>query len=97
MEILRDGIDGFFGDDVAELAFHVPAVARLDRKAIRESVIERFSASRMADRYVELYRRVLGTAAREGAAETEPLAETVDDARIVEIGTRKGAAPTKVG
>lgn len=97
MEILRDGIDGFFGDDVAELAFHVPAVARLDRKAIRESVIERFSASRMADRYVELYRRVLGTAAREGAAETEPLAETVGDARIVEIGTRKGAAPTKVG
>ena len=97
-EILRDGIDGFFGDDVPELAFHVPEVGALDRKAIRESVIERFSASRMTDRYLELYRRILGEAAIEGAADAEPPAEAAAaDTRIVEIGTRKGAAPTKVG
>ncbi|HSL35106.1 MAG TPA: glycosyltransferase family 4 protein [Candidatus Limnocylindrales bacterium] len=59
-EIIRDGVDGFFGDDVTELAFHVPAVADLDRRAIRESVIDRFSATRMTDGYEALYRRILG-------------------------------------
>lgn len=59
-EIIRDGIDGFFGDDVTELAFHVDAVAGLDREAIRASVIDRFSARRMADGYEALYARLLG-------------------------------------
>lgn len=59
-EIIRDGVDGFFGDDVTEIAFRVPDVEMLDRAAIRESVIERFSASRMADGYEALYRRILG-------------------------------------
>jgi glycosyltransferase involved in cell wall biosynthesis len=58
-EIIRDGIDGFFGDDVTEIAFRVPDVETLDRLAIRESVIERFSAGRMADGYEALYRRML--------------------------------------
>jgi glycosyltransferase involved in cell wall biosynthesis len=59
-EIIRDGIDGFFGDDATELAYRVPDVESLDRRAIRKSVIERFSAGRMADGYEALYRRVLG-------------------------------------
>jgi glycosyltransferase involved in cell wall biosynthesis len=59
-EIIRDGIDGFFGDDVTELAFHVPEIEALDRDEIRASVNERFSARRMADRYEALYRRILG-------------------------------------
>jgi glycosyltransferase involved in cell wall biosynthesis len=59
-EIIRDGVDGFFGDDVTELAFHVPEVEALDRDEIRASVNERFSAGRMADAYEALYRRILG-------------------------------------
>jgi glycosyltransferase involved in cell wall biosynthesis len=59
-EIIRDGIDGFFGDDAAEIAYFVPEVESLDRRAIRKSVVERFSAGRMADGYEALYRRVLG-------------------------------------
>ena len=59
-EIIRDGVDGFFGDDPTELAYFVPEVESLDRRAIRKSVIERFSATRMADGYEALYRRVLG-------------------------------------
>ena len=59
-EIIREGVDGFFGDDVTQLAFSVPRVADLDREAIRASVIERFSATRMADGYEALYRRMLG-------------------------------------
>ncbi len=59
-EIIRDGVDGFFGDDTTQLAFNVPRVAELDRMAIRESVIDRFSATRMADGYEALYRRLVG-------------------------------------
>jgi glycosyltransferase involved in cell wall biosynthesis len=59
-EIVRDGDDGYFGDDVEQLAFHVRHVERLDRAAIRRSVLERFSARRMADDYEGLYRRLVG-------------------------------------
>jgi glycosyltransferase involved in cell wall biosynthesis len=59
-EIIRDGIDGFFGDDVTEMAFMVERVSSLDREAIRSSVIDRFSAKRMADGYEALYARILG-------------------------------------
>jgi glycosyltransferase involved in cell wall biosynthesis len=58
-EIVRDGIDGFFGDDVEHLAFLVDRVVGLDRHAIRASVIERFSAEGMTDAYEALYRRTL--------------------------------------
>ena len=57
-EIIRDGVDGFFGDDVTQLAFLVDRVEELDREAIRSSVIDRFSATRMADGYEALYIRM---------------------------------------
>ena len=60
-EIVREGIDGYFGDDPRQLAFHVADVDRLDRRAIRSSVLERFSATRMADGYLDVYRRVIGS------------------------------------
>lgn len=78
-EIIREGIDGFFGDDTVELAFHVPEVDGLDRRAIRASVIDRFSAARMADGYEAVYRQMVG----------EPTGE-----RVVEMTTRK-SVPTK--
>jgi len=59
-EIIRDGVDGFFGDDPMHLAFLSDGVAGLDRRAIRERVIERFSAARMTDRYEELFMRLVG-------------------------------------
>ena len=86
-EIIRDGIDGFFGDDVTQMAFRVPDVETLDRRAIRDSVVERFSAARMADGYEALYRRMLG--AEHGDAEGEE--------RIVEMSSRRSALPPKTG
>lgn len=59
-EIVRDGVDGWFGDDAAALAARVDDIDRLDRAAIRASVLERFSAARMADGYLRVYRHVLG-------------------------------------
>jgi glycosyltransferase involved in cell wall biosynthesis len=82
-EIIRHGTDGFFGDDAAQMAFFLPSVADLDRAAIRESVIDRFSAARMADGYEALYLRMLGEAEEEGQQ-----AATADGSRIVEGSER---------
>jgi glycosyltransferase involved in cell wall biosynthesis len=60
-EIIRDGIDGFFGQDASSLAKRVPGIAGLDRAAIRSSVLERFSAARMTDGYETVYRRFVRT------------------------------------
>ena len=62
-EIVRHGLDGFLGDDVAEMALYVDRVAELDRAAIRASVIERFSAARMADDYEAIYEHLIASAA----------------------------------
>ena len=99
-EIIRDGVDGFFGDDVTELAFHVQEVASLNRRAIRKTVIERFSAARMADGYEALYRRILGEeGADDGAvAGTEATEATPDgERRVVEMAGRTSARSPKAG
>ncbi len=62
-EIIREGVDGFFGDDQAQLAFMVGRVDELDREAIRASVLERFSATRMTDGYEVVYRAMLASGA----------------------------------
>ena len=58
-EIIRHGHDGFLGADAAAMAGHLGGVASLDRAAVRRDVIEQFSASRMADRYEDVYRSLL--------------------------------------
>lgn len=87
-EIIRDGVDGFFGDDVTELAFLVDRVGELDRAAIRASVIDRFSATRMADGYEALYARMLG---QDDGRAMEPVRAGAFGAedRVVEIPTRR--------
>jgi glycosyltransferase involved in cell wall biosynthesis len=71
-EIIRDGVDGFFGDDAAQLAYLIDRVDGLDRGAIRQSVIERFSAGRMTDGYEAIYRRLLGEAGGEASVDDVP-------------------------
>ncbi len=58
-EIVREGVDGFLGDDAPALAAAIDGVAGLDRAAIRASVLERFSAERMADGYEQVYAGIL--------------------------------------
>jgi glycosyltransferase involved in cell wall biosynthesis len=92
-EIIRDGIDGYFGDDVTQLAFHVPRIVELDRTAIRESVIDRFSAIRMTDGYEALYRRVLEVGATGEASETDEAGDAVGPGkpkgRVVDMASRR--------
>jgi glycosyltransferase involved in cell wall biosynthesis len=69
-EIIREGVDGFFGDDVTAMAFLVERAGELDREAIRSSVLDRFSAVRMTDGYEALYRRMVRADDEPGAPPT---------------------------
>ena len=87
-EIIREGVDGFFGDDAAAMAFFADRLAGLDRREIRERVIERFSAARMTDRYEELYARMVEAAeASPAPAERIADAEEVAEALATELPT----------
>jgi glycosyltransferase involved in cell wall biosynthesis len=89
-EIIREGVDGFFGDDGTSMAFYADRIGTLDRRAIRERVVERFSAARMADRYEELYARLAG---RHEVADDLGAALAVGELAAVGPGTdRDGAA-----
>jgi glycosyltransferase involved in cell wall biosynthesis len=86
-EIIRDGIDGFFGDDVTAMAFKVDRIDDLDRAAVRESVLERFSVERMTDRYEAVYATMLGrTSSQDPTDDSAP----DDDADAV------GAEPQRI-
>ena len=100
-EIMREGVDGFFGDDPAAMAFYVDRLGSLDRREIRERVIERFSAARMTDRYEELYARLVRPAVAipivadedpSAIPETVEMAETAETVEMAETAETVAAA-----
>ena len=87
-EIIREGIDGYFGDDPAQLAFQLERVGDLDRTAIRASVVNRFSASRMADGYEALYRRLVADHRREPRRPEPAMTDGLPSLQPIGGGTR---------
>jgi glycosyltransferase involved in cell wall biosynthesis len=69
-EIVEDGVTGVIVETVEEATAAVPRLLALDRKKIRQRFQERFSATRMAQDYVAVYRSLL---AQSAAAESMPL------------------------
>lgn len=59
-ELIDDGITGFLVESIEEAVSAIDRVGELDRAAIRRAVAERFTVDRMADRYLALYRHILG-------------------------------------
>jgi glycosyltransferase involved in cell wall biosynthesis len=57
-EVIEDGLTGFIVDDVAGAIAAVARVGELDRAAIRRRFEERWTARRMAEDYLALYRRL---------------------------------------
>jgi len=88
-EIVRDGIDGFFGDDVRAMAFKVDRVDDLDREAIRTSVIDRFSTERMTDGYEAIYRSMLARAGRPKVDGSGPADDESDVVQPERLATRR--------
>jgi glycosyltransferase involved in cell wall biosynthesis len=58
-EIVEDGLTGAVVDTMEEAIAALPSVIALDRKKVRQRFVQRFSATRMAMDYVDLYRSLL--------------------------------------
>jgi len=64
-EVVADGETGFLVGSVEEAADALAKVKRIDRTRCRAWVEEKFSAERMVDRYLSLYRRIISERSRE--------------------------------
>jgi glycosyltransferase involved in cell wall biosynthesis len=62
-EVLEDGVSGFIVESIDEAVAAVARVNRLDRHVCRQRFEARFTVSRMAAAYVELYERVSNASA----------------------------------
>ncbi len=59
-ELIEDGVTGFLVDTVEQAIAAVERIGEIDRAACRQAAATRFSVDRMADRYLALYRSILG-------------------------------------
>jgi glycosyltransferase involved in cell wall biosynthesis len=59
-EILEDGVNGFVVTNQEEAARAGQRIQTIDRNTCRETFENRFTAERMAQAYVEIYRKVIG-------------------------------------
>lgn len=59
-ELIDHGVTGFLVNSVREATDAVARLGEIDRAAVRAAVAERFTVERMADRYLALYRSILG-------------------------------------
>jgi glycosyltransferase involved in cell wall biosynthesis len=66
-EVIDEGVTGYGADSAEEFTRQVVRSFALDRRRIRERAEERFSARRMAEEYVEVYRQLVDGLPRAGA------------------------------
>jgi glycosyltransferase involved in cell wall biosynthesis len=58
-ELIEHGVTGFLVDTFDEAVEAIGRIGEIDRAACRRAVEERFTVERMAQRYLELYERIL--------------------------------------
>lgn len=59
-ELITHGVSGFLVNDIASAVAAVAAAGELDRRAIAETAAGRFTVAAMVDKYVAVYRDVMG-------------------------------------
>jgi glycosyltransferase involved in cell wall biosynthesis len=59
-ELIDHGVTGFLVDSIDEAVVAIGHIGDIDRAACRAAVAARFTVERMADRYWQLYRSILG-------------------------------------
>lgn len=60
-ELIEDGVTGYLVDTFEEAVEAIGRLGEIDRARCRLSVENRFTAGRMADEYLALYRRIVGS------------------------------------
>ena len=59
-ELIENGVTGFLVNSLDEAVDAVARLGEIDRARCRAAVADRFTVDHMADRYVELYKSVIG-------------------------------------
>jgi glycosyltransferase involved in cell wall biosynthesis len=59
-ELIEHGVTGFLVETLEEAVAAIGRIGEIDRAACRAAVAARFTVERMADRYMALYRSLLG-------------------------------------
>ncbi|MBV8753467.1 MAG: glycosyltransferase family 4 protein [Hyphomicrobiales bacterium] len=59
-EIIEDGVSGFVVDDESQAVAAIARARELDRREVRAAFERRFTARRMAEEYVRVYRQLTG-------------------------------------
>jgi glycosyltransferase involved in cell wall biosynthesis len=59
-ELVDDGVTGFLVNSFEDAVAAIERIGEIDRAACRRGVEQRFTVDRMADRYLALYRKLLG-------------------------------------
>jgi hypothetical protein len=70
-EIIEDGLTGAIVDTMEQALVALPHVMALDRKKVRKRFEQRFSATRMAKDYVDVYRSLLKLSTSAGGEERD--------------------------
>jgi glycosyltransferase involved in cell wall biosynthesis len=61
-ELIEHGVNGFLVDNPADVLAAINRAGDIDRVIVRQTIADRFTVDHMADAYISLYRRILGTA-----------------------------------
>jgi len=59
-ELIAHGVTGFLVNDIDSAGAAVATAGELDRRKIAELAAERFAVATMIDKYVTVYRNVIG-------------------------------------
>ena len=88
-EVMEDGVTGFILDSLEEAVQAVGRVAGLDRKRCRQVFESRFTAARMAEDYLRVYRRLTGRAVSPVPGDGLGKRGRLDPARVKAGGRRR--------
>jgi glycosyltransferase involved in cell wall biosynthesis len=58
-ELIQHGRTGYLAETIDQAVEAVPLIQRIDRRQCRKTVEDRFTADRMVDRYISVYKRIL--------------------------------------
>jgi glycosyltransferase involved in cell wall biosynthesis len=86
--IIRDGYNGFLADDEEQFKNCIQKVGEIDPANCRRSVEERFSAARMARRYLALYGQLLERVGAAGSRATAAPAGNGNASAAAELAPR---------
>lgn len=87
-EVVDDGVTGRIVGSVEEAIEALPQVLALDRRLVRKRFEERFSAARMAEDYVRIYRRLARRRRNTAGAALEPDLSDLGPGQEIADGTR---------